>query len=255
MAGEAHLSRGGVGKSKHPDKPLRLVVDRKGVAAKRSSRGQPRLNSPIVYVGGSMEEIQFEKLVAQHPSLRAELVEFHEQIARTPAENEVNGMYVVGLLELLRKRKVVVPTVRPAQRFRFYPLREYMELLVFAAVNLHPEKTVGEGLRHMGLGVIPTFASSLAGNVILSAATWSWEAALGGLTRGYSLSVRPGSVRVVESRRGFARVEFRGMWNFGETYQVGLIEGLMRWCKVDGKLWARKLSRANTDILIEWHDN
>jgi uncharacterized protein (TIGR02265 family) len=121
-----------------------------------------------------------------------------------------------------------------------------------AAVTLHPDKTVGEGLRRLGRLVIPTFARSLAGSVMMSMASCSWEGALGGLAKGYSLSLYPGQVRVADLRPGRARVELRGIYHFGDTYQVGVIEGLMRWCDVDGRAVPTKLSRANTDITLEW---
>jgi uncharacterized protein (TIGR02265 family) len=193
-----------------------------------------------------------EAVVARRPSLHPQLDEFREQIAHTPAASGTNGMYVVNLLDLLRKNGVFVPGVREPQRFRHYPLRECMELLLLAAVTLHPDKTVGEGLRRLGRLVIPTFAQSLAGSVMMSVAACSWEAALGGLTRGYSLSLRPGEAHVAEFRRGHARVELRGIWSFGDTYQVGVVEGLMKWCDIDGRTVAKKLSRANTDITLEW---
>jgi uncharacterized protein (TIGR02265 family) len=161
-------------------------------------------------------------------------------------------MYVVFLLDLLRMNNVLVPGVREPHRFRYYPNREYMELLLLAAVSLHPDKTLAEGLRCLGRLVIPTFARSLAGSVMMSMATCTWEGALGGLARGYSLSLHPGEARVADFRRGHARVELRGIWSFGDTYQVGVIEGLMRWCDINGRAVVEKLSRANTDITLHW---
>jgi uncharacterized protein (TIGR02265 family) len=184
--------------------------------------------------------------------LRPQLDEFREQIAHTPATCETNGMYAVNLLDLLRTHGVVVQGVRPPQRFRRYPLREYMELQLLAAVSVYPDKTVADGLRCLGRFVIPTFAQSLVGSVMMSMATCTWEGALGGLARGYSLSLHPGEARVADFRRAHARVELRGIWSFGDTYQVGVIEGLMKWCEIDGRAVPTKLSRANTDITLEW---
>ena len=193
-----------------------------------------------------------DQVCTRRPSLLPQLDEFREQIAHTPAACETNGMYALNLLELLRINGVVVPGARPPQRFRRYPLREYMELQLLAVVSIYPDKTVAEGLRCLGRFVIPTFARSLAGSVMMSMASCTWEGALGGLTRGYSLSLHPGEARVAEFRRDHARVELRGIYHFGDTYQVGVIEGLMKWCDIDGRAVATKLSRANTDINLEW---
>lgn len=199
-----------------------------------------------------MNQIDLDGACALRPNLLPELEEFREQIASTPATCEISGMYVVSLLDLLRKRGVAVNETRAARRFRRYPLRDSMELLLLAAVTLHPDKPLAVGLQHLGRLVIPTFAESLAGSVMMSVASCSWEAALGGLARGYSLSLNPGEARIAEFRRGRALVELRGIWNFGDTYQVGVIEGLMKWCELDGRSIANKISRANTDITLEW---
>jgi uncharacterized protein (TIGR02265 family) len=127
-----------------------------------------------------------------------------------------------------------------------------MELELFSAITIHPDSTVAEGLQRLGRLVIPTFAESLAGRVMMTVARCSWEAALGGLARGYALSLHPGEARVTDVRRGHARVELRGIWSFGDTFQVGVIEGLMRWCEINGRAVASKLSRSNTDITLDW---
>jgi uncharacterized protein (TIGR02265 family) len=199
-----------------------------------------------------MQLLQARTLMAQKRELRGELTQFFELIESTPAKNIVKGMYVQGVLDALDSRGVKRPPRDKVQPFKDYPLREYMEMLIDSSVTLYPSSTVSVGLRRLGQLAIPTFATSIVGRVIMGTVGRSWELALKCVSRGYEVSLKPGKATVVEMTHSRALLQLRDIWNFGDSYQVGVVEGLMDWCGVDGKIVPKVLSRSSFDFEIEW---
>lgn len=180
------------------------------------------------------------------------LAPFIEAIDRTPADATINGMYMAGLHDAIESRGIKLAKSESIRAFRFYSLREFMELTLSGALTLYPKRDIAEGLQMIGRMAIPTFASSLSGKVLMGVAGRSWELALTCVSRGYQLSLRPGhaNIRNVGTRR--VCVELRDVWNFGDSYQVGVVEGLMDWCNINGSVSATPRSPSNTDLMIEW---
>jgi uncharacterized protein (TIGR02265 family) len=190
--------------------------------------------------------------MTQKRELRGELTQFFELIESTPAKNTVKGMYVQGVLDALDSRGVKRPPHDRIQPFKDYPLREYMEMLIDSAVTLYPSSTVAVGLRRLGQLAIPTFATSIVGRVIMGTVGRSWELALKCVSRGYEVSLKPGKATVAEMTHSRALLQLRDIWNFGDSYQVGVVEGLMDWCGIDGKITTKVISRSSIDFEIEW---
>lgn len=209
--------------------------------------------TPVKVVEGPDADI-LESLRTKYPERSAEIAELSEQIRHTPQTCEANGMYATNLIELLRSRNVELPAALSPSRHRYFPMRNHMQLMVLAGVTAYPHLPAGEAIRRLGRLVIPAFARSPAGSIMMELAR-SWEAGLGVLARGYHIAQRPGEARVVDARRGYACLALRNIWSFGETYHRGVVEGLMEWCHVEGTTTAHKLSRYNTDILIEWRED
>lgn len=192
------------------------------------------------------------KLPETRPELREELVKYAAHVQRTPADAKINGMYVVGLAKLARQQGLDLPVLERARHFRYYPLAAYMDLLLYCAVNIYPASSVRDALRGLGRSAIPTFATSLVGKVMMKIAERNWELALNGLSRGYHVSLVPGSASVTEFGAGRAVVELRQICNFPDSYQVGVIEGLMLACGIQGRITPRALSPCDADLTIEW---
>jgi len=198
-------------------------------------------------------ELHRAKVVAEdRPAIRADLAELNAWIKRTPETNTVKGMYVGGLIQAMADRGIRRAEMGRIHSFRDYPLREYMELLIDCAVTVYPQMRVREALRHLGQLAIPTFAKSIVGGVLMGVVGRSWELALKSVSRGYAVSLKPGSAIVSEIRPGYAVVQLRNVWNFGDSYQVGVIEGLMEWCKLEGTVIPQVHSTPDVDLRIEW---
>jgi uncharacterized protein (TIGR02265 family) len=191
-------------------------------------------------------------LLRQRPELHRELTELFARIERTPDTNTVKGMYVSGIVQALETRNITYTPKERIQSFTDYPLRAYMELLLDSAVTLYPGTTVHDGLYRLGLLAIPTFGLSIVGKVVMGTVGRSWELALKYVSRGYEISLKPGKATVAHFENGKALVELRDIWNFGESYQVGVIEGLMKSCGINGRITPTVISACDVDLRLEW---
>ncbi len=183
---------------------------------------------------------------------RAGLRQLLDTIERTPAANTVKGMYVAGIVEALAQRDIAPREQRRYQAFKDYSLRDYMRLCLDAAVTLYPSRSPKEGLRSLGQLAIPTFAQSISGAVVMGTVGRSWELALRCVSRGYQISLKPGEAIVAELGAERALVQLRKVWNFGDSYQVGVVEGLMDWCGLNGEVTAHVISACDTDLRLQW---
>lgn len=200
-----------------------------------------------------MKQLVDTSTLAHEPGVhRAELRQLLDAIERTPATNTVKGMYVSGIVEALASRELEPREQRRYQAFKDYSLRDYMRLCLDASVTLYPSRTPKEGLRSLGQLAIPTFAQSISGAVIMGTVGRSWELALRCVSRGYQISLKPGEAIVAELGAERALVQLRKVWNFGDSYQVGVVEGLMDWCGLNGQVVATVVSPCDTDLNIQW---
>lgn len=183
---------------------------------------------------------------------RAGLRQLLDTIERTPATNTVKGMYISGIIEALAQRDTAPREERRYHAFKDYPLRDYMRLCLDAAVTLYPSRPPKEGLRSLGQLAIPTFAQSISGAVVMGTVGRSWELALRCVSRGYQISLKPGEAIVAELGSERALVQLRKVYNFGDSYQVGVVEGLMDWCGLNGQVTANVISSCDTDLQIQW---
>ena len=181
----------------------------------------------------------------------AELKRLITHIDTTPPDHTLKGMYISGLWEALASKGVsgAPPSV---QQFKDYSLSLFMELLLDSTLTLFPRERPTRGLVRLGHLAIPTFASSIVGGVLMGTAGRNWSLALHLISRGYEVSLKPGKVTLADRGAGWALLQFRDVWNFGSSYQVGVIEGLMSWCNLTGSIVATELSPSSTDLRIEW---
>lgn len=200
-------------------------------------------------------DLKRARTVVEQPSstARTQLRELLGHIDRTPKDHTVKGMYVGGILETLKAHKVRCE-LTTVQAFKDYPLRDYMELLLDSALTLYPRQAPSEGLRELGRLAIPTFAKSIVGGVLMGTVGRNWEFALKCVAKGYEVSLRPGKCTVTAASSGRATLQLRSVWNFGTSYQVGVIEGLMEWCRVSGQITATALSDCDVDLGLSWDE-
>lgn len=183
------------------------------------------------------------------PDFQASL-EYERRIAATPMTATVRGMYFSYLLRAA-KGFDLGDTDRYIA-FRNYPMRDYMDLLVRFARAVYPHLALREGLRRIGWETMPTLLESIVGRVVFAVAGRDLMQVINLAPRAYQLSISPGWVAVPVCSERQAVVEFRGIWNFPECYQVGVMEGVCRTYGRTGVSRVRVLSEQDVDLLIRW---
>jgi uncharacterized protein (TIGR02265 family) len=170
--------------------------------------------------------------------------------AAAPRNAMVKGMYFETLARAARGLNLRCGSHYVA--FRDYPMAEYTDLLVRYSRARHGALPLREALRRAGWEAFPAMMTSIAGRVIFAVAGRDIEAALKLVPKAYEHSIKPGRVRAAFVSSHQAVLEFRDIWNFADSYQVGVLEG---GCFEYQKLTKVELdvhSPSSVDMLVRW---
>jgi uncharacterized protein (TIGR02265 family) len=128
-----------------------------------------------------------------------------------------------------------------------------MRLMLDATRVLYPQASPREGMIALGRLAFPTLVSTTVGKVIFSVAGSSWVRALNLVTKAYEVSIKPGTASVQALTEASARIELREIWNFGDSYQVGVFEGAMKHFGVQGSVRPVRVGRrCDVDLIVQW---
>jgi uncharacterized protein (TIGR02265 family) len=173
-------------------------------------------------------------------------------LTRIPADATLTGMFLEAVAGAARQRGHEPRNARRRYTtFQRYPLAEHCALLVEVAQNAMPTFSMREALRRLGRGATGTLVQSLIGRVVLGTAEGTLEM-LRALAKSYVLHMRPGSVEVVVLDTGRAVVRLADVYNFLDSHNVGVFEGLFRHAKVTGRVRIASYSPTEADFLCEW---
>jgi len=182
-----------------------------------------------------------------------EFDELKRFIQATPSRATVKGMYVESFLGSVVREGLARPTDRRFVSFKDYSLREFMDLLLRSTAELYPTRPPREGLRMLGRMAYPTLADSTVGKILFAIAGRDWKAALPLSRRAYEISLNPGKAELIDLTEKSAVMCLRDVWNFPDSYQVGIYEGAMECYLIHGTVTARPCSRlCDVDLLLTW---
>lgn len=169
-----------------------------------------------------------------------------------PATSTIAGMFFLAALEGAKRRGVVLSPARDRYlRFGFYPLAEFVPLLVDAAKKFHPERSLREGLRAIGhVGPI-AFSSSVLGKVTLGAAE-GVHAAIAAIASTYAINLPGSRCDVLETSQRSAILALRDVHHFLDSHHVGVFEGTLEYAGVSGRVRIASQSSRSADLLLEW---
>jgi uncharacterized protein (TIGR02265 family) len=189
----------------------------------------------------------------RHPSYQDEFAELRRCIEATPSDATVKGMYVDSFLQSIVRKGLERPTDRRFVSFKDYPLREFQELLLQTTAALYPTIAPREGLRLIGRLAYPTLAESTVGRILFAIAGRDWHAALPLARRAYEISLKPGRAELKDVTETSALMCLRDVWNFADSYQVGVFEGAMECYLINGTVRPRPSSRiCDIDLVMRW---
>jgi uncharacterized protein (TIGR02265 family) len=164
----------------------------------------------------------------------------------------VKGMFLQRLLDDAAAKGVAPAGRGPYRAFKDYPLRELLEIEVELAPRLFPAVALREGLRRLGWTAYPTLVSSLIGRIIFGVLGDDLPAIFRTAMKGYKVSISVGSASVIEVGSNHAVIRLQEMYNFADSYQVGVFEGVFRHYDRSGKVKCHRTGEFDLDILAMW---
>jgi uncharacterized protein (TIGR02265 family) len=109
--------------------------------------------------------------------------------------------------------------------FKRYPLTEFIQLAYNAAKVLHGERSTAEGLRRVGWLSYPSFASTMAGRVVLFAMGNRLEDVVNACPAAYRQGLPLARVHVKPLGERHWEIEMWNVHSFVDTYHCGVLEG------------------------------
>ncbi|HTQ02987.1 MAG TPA: DUF2378 family protein [Polyangiaceae bacterium] len=169
-----------------------------------------------------------------------------------PASSTIAGMFFLAALEGAKRRGLTLSPARERYlRFGFYPLGEFVPLLVEAARKFYPDRSLREALRAVGQAGPAAFSASVLGKVTLGAAE-GVHAAVGAIASTYAINVPGSRCDVLESSPRRTIVGLRDVHHFLDSHHVGVFEGTLQYAGVKGSVRIASHGATSADLLLEW---
>jgi uncharacterized protein (TIGR02265 family) len=103
----------------------------------------------------------------------------------------------------------------------------------------------------MGRGAPATLVNSLVGRVMLGSAEGP-IATLRAMCKSYTVHMKPCELEVVELDERSAVVRMGQIYNFLDSHNVGVFEGVLHHAGVQGRVRIASYSPTEADLLCEW---
>jgi uncharacterized protein (TIGR02265 family) len=174
--------------------------------------------------------------------------QLRERIAQTPSDAMVRGMF---LSELLRSAPGSGVESRRYIPFTFYPVREYMDLILRVAQGGSQKLSPATAVMRVGFGVYSLFAASLAGTAIFSIAR-EFQRVVELSPRAYVVTLKSSTVEVVKAEQGAAIVRLSGVWPYPDIFHAGIWLGAMEAFHADGEIAVTRYSLSEVELDMRW---
>lgn len=173
-------------------------------------------------------------------------------LGAVPESSTIAGMFFLAAFEGAKRRGITLtPTRERYLRFGFYPLAEFVPLLVEAAKTFYPERSLREALRAIGHAGPAAFSASMLGKVTLGAAE-GVHAAVAAIASTYAINVPGSRCDVLETAPRSAVVGMRNIHHFLDSHHVGVFEGTLQYAGVTGRVRIASQGSTSADLLLEW---
>jgi uncharacterized protein (TIGR02265 family) len=173
-------------------------------------------------------------------------------LRRIPAHATGKGMFAARILSELDKRGIERPTQQRFLPFADYSLRQCAEVNVEVARLLFPTAPLAQGLRQLAWLSLETFADTLLGQAIFGAVRRDVMAILKLSSKGLTHAANVGEYELQILHEHAAIMHCIDMYFFGESFGVGMLEGMLRACHVEGEVLANMDSPTRGAFYIEW---
>lgn len=186
-------------------------------------------------------------------------IEIEDHVALLPPGASCKGLFFNDPIERLRKVDPRHPLLEASEiagrrhvAFFDYPYSDFMRVLATTARAVYPAAPLGEGMRRLGRAGYEALLNSHVGKVLFGVFGRNFEQVARMGARGWKVSVSFGAVEIEDLGERHVRYHFRDMPAMLETYQVGVVEGAMNVCGVEGELRIQMRDLANATLDVRW---
>jgi uncharacterized protein (TIGR02265 family) len=188
-------------------------------------------------------------------------VNVEEHIRLLPPGATCKGLFFNDPIERLRKVAPRHPLLEANAiagkryvTFFDYPYSDFMRVLGTVAEAVYPKAPSGEGLRQLGRAGYEALLNSQVGRVIFGVFGRSFADVVKMGARGYQVSMNFGKLEIELVAPQHVRYHFQRLPAFIETYQVGIVEGGMNVCGVEGEILVHMRDHAHGSFDIRWRE-
>lgn len=161
-------------------------------------------------------------------------------------------MYFLALMDGARRRGLTLPGLRERYLpFSFYPVTEFVPVLIAAAEQFYPERSLRQALRAIGAAGPLVFLESTLGKVTLGS-TVGAQAAVAAISKTYPINLRSSHCAVLELAPNACLVTLHDIPYFLDSHHVGVFEGTLAYAGVAGRVRIAPRSAVSADLLLEW---
>jgi uncharacterized protein (TIGR02265 family) len=176
-----------------------------------------------------------------------------DYIQRVPAYATIKGMFLSNLYEIASSSDQGFELdARNIFSFRDYPLVEQVRLVPRIAAALYPDVSLRSAMLQLGRRVCPTFAGSLIGKLIFSAVGGDVAMLMRAGATAYSISSNVGQLEILECGLRSVRLGMREMFNYVDSYQLGILEGALMMLGCKPSLLLKLDSPVSAEVHLSW---
>ena len=185
-------------------------------------------------------------------------VDLAEHIRRLPSGATIKGIFFLEF-QRVAEEAGVWPTVMRAVgltkrryfAFRDYSLADNLRLALAVASHVYPGVSPGEGLRRLGHNALDVVMRSQIGRAVFGLLPRDLEPIFLRGPKAYKLLLGVGDVSAEKISDRTYRIHMRNLPVFLETYQVGVLEGVLRYFEVQGRVLVAMQDIANGIMEVE----
>jgi serine/threonine-protein kinase len=182
-------------------------------------------------------------------------VDLEAHLGTLPPEATCKGLFLADLVQQACKVTTEHDLFRNAQiaerryvGFRDYPLGEGMALAITSARVLFPRYPLGEGLRRVGQTTFDALMATHIGRSLFGILGRDVEPILLAAPKAFKLMTNVGQIGVEKTGSRTFTLRAQDFPCFLETHQVGVLEGVLRYCGERGRIQIALESLATATI-------
>jgi serine/threonine-protein kinase len=179
-------------------------------------------------------------------------------LALLPSDAACKGMFFIDLVRAGTKGRSAVELHQLAGildrryiPFRDYPMEDLVRLMTATARCAYPGLPAGQALRRLGQSAFEAVLATHIGRTMLGVLGRDAERMLLNAPRVFQILLNFGEITVEKRDIGVFVMRAERFPAFLETYQVGLLEGLLAHCRAHGRIRIALLSLADATFEID----